>query len=79
MHHALRGATPDAAPRIVSMLVKTALHKNRPLHKVLCSGLWLCFKGQAVVLAPDSGAPLEPDDGLLCASYTSLVISQFRE
>ena len=57
-----------------------ALHKNRPLHKVLCSGLWSCFKGQAVVLAPGSGTPLEPDDDLLMySSYTSLVISQFRE
>ena len=39
------------------------------------------FKGQAVVLASGSGASLEPepDDDSLCASYTSLVISQFMD
>ena len=42
-----------------------ALHKNRPLHKVLCSGLWSYFKGQASLV--------------MASSYSSLEISQVRD
>ena len=46
----------------------------------MCSGLRSCFKGQAVVLAPDSGAPLEPPPSSVMAfSYSSLEISQVRD
>lgn len=69
-----------AAARIVSTQFNAVLHKNRPLHKVLCNGLRSCFKGQAVVLAPGSGASLEPPPSSVMAfSYSSLEISQVME
>ena len=43
-----------AAARIISTQFKAALHKNRPLHKVLCSGLWSCFKGQVASPEPST-------------------------
>ena len=68
------GCRQQFSPRDAQL--ELALHKNRPLHKVLCSGLWSCFKGQVVVLA---SVPELDVDLLMYASYTSLVISQFRE